>query len=127
MVISADQFTTIYSSRGIPELILQGPYLFNFNGEWVGWVTPEKIVFSVLGVYIGYVSPDHRILRNRYTSDTISNQAPPPPPAKRMLPPATLPLAPMMSELMYTTVDVLMEEPERLHTVDSGELRQDLD
>jgi hypothetical protein len=33
----------------------------------------------------------------------------------------------MMSELSHDIVDVLLEEPERLHTTDSGELRDDLD
>jgi len=127
MVIDGDQITTLYSTRGVPELLMQFPYLYNFNGDWVGWITEDKKVFSVLGMYVGYISPDFRILRNRYTSEDISTQTPPPRPSKRILPPATLPLAPMMSELMYTTVDVLQEEPERLHTLDTGELRQDLD
>jgi len=33
----------------------------------------------------------------------------------------------MMSELTHDIIDVLLEEPERLHTTDSGELRDDLD
>jgi hypothetical protein len=33
----------------------------------------------------------------------------------------------MMSDLPLGLVDVLVEEPERLHTVDSGELREDMD
>jgi hypothetical protein len=33
----------------------------------------------------------------------------------------------MMSELTHSTIDVLLDEPERLHAVDSGDLRQDLD
>jgi hypothetical protein len=37
------------------------------------------------------------------------------------------PLAPLMSDLSQGLVDVLVEEPERLHTVDIGELREDLD
>jgi hypothetical protein len=32
-----------------------------------------------------------------------------------------------MSDLTNSLVDVLAEEPERLHTVDTGELRNDLD
>jgi hypothetical protein len=32
-----------------------------------------------------------------------------------------------MSDLSLSLVDVLVEEPERLHTVDSGELREDMD
>ncbi len=33
----------------------------------------------------------------------------------------------MMREITYSTVDVLLEEPELLHTLDRGEQRQDLD
>jgi len=29
--------------------------------------------------------------------------------------------------LLYSTVDILLEEPEKLHTLDSGELREDMD
>jgi hypothetical protein len=32
-----------------------------------------------------------------------------------------------MSELTHSLVDVLVEEPQRLHTVDTGEFRDDLD
>jgi hypothetical protein len=50
-----------------------------------------------------------------------------PPHPRRIIIPATTPLAPLMSELTTGLVDVLSEEPERLHTVDAGELREDLD
>jgi hypothetical protein len=43
-----------------------------------------------------------------------------------MIPPATVPLAPLMSELTFSTVDVLLEEPNRLHTIDRGELKEDM-
>jgi hypothetical protein len=33
----------------------------------------------------------------------------------------------MLSDLTHSLVDVLMEEPERLHTIDSGEMREDMD
>jgi hypothetical protein len=32
-----------------------------------------------------------------------------------------------MADLSHESIDVLEEEPERLHTIDSGEFRQDLD
>ena len=49
------------------------------------------------------------------------------PPPSRLNTPATIPLAPLMSDLTHSLVDVLVEEPERLHTVDGGELREDMD
>jgi hypothetical protein len=33
----------------------------------------------------------------------------------------------MMGDLSHSVVDVLLDMPERLHTTDSGEQRQDLD
>ena len=33
----------------------------------------------------------------------------------------------MMAELTFEVMDVLFEEPERLHTSDTGELKQDMD
>jgi hypothetical protein len=32
-----------------------------------------------------------------------------------------------MGDLTHSLVDIFVEEPDRLHTVDSGELREDLD
>jgi hypothetical protein len=33
----------------------------------------------------------------------------------------------MMAELRFETIDVLDEEPERLHTSDTGEFKEDMD
>jgi hypothetical protein len=32
-----------------------------------------------------------------------------------------------MGDLRFGVLDVLLDEPERLHTLDAGEMRQDLD
>jgi hypothetical protein len=116
----------IYTSRGDAEAFLDYPYLFNHNGDWIGWVTPKRDVYSVLGHYVGYLTNDPRILRKRATF-TLKPRLQPPTPPKKVYPPATIPLAPMMSELTSSLVDVLLDEPERLHSLDSGDLRQDLD
>jgi hypothetical protein len=116
----------IYTTQGDAEAFLAYPYLFNRNGEWIGWVTPHREVYSVLGYYVGYLSNDPRILRKRATS-TLKPRLTPPPPPPKIYPPATVPLAPLMSELPQSIIDVLQEEPERLHTLDSGELRPDLE
>jgi len=116
----------IYTSRGDAEAFLAYPHLFNRSGEWIGWITPKREVYSVLGHFVGYLSDDPRILRRRSTSNLTPGGRPPPSPGK-VAPPATVPLAPMMSELTYSIIDVLLEEPERLHTLDSGELRRDLE
>jgi len=116
----------IYSSKGDADAFLEYPYLFNRNGDWIGFVTERREVYSVLGHYVGYLSSDPRILRKVATSSLKPRMQVPPPPAEKVYPPATIPLAPLMSELTASTVDVLLEEPERLHPLDAGELREDL-
>lgn len=116
----------IYSSRGEVEAILAFPYLFNRSGEWIGWVTAQREVYSVMGNYVGSLTSDPRIVRQRSDNALRPHLKVTPPPSRLNLP-ATLPLAPLMSDLPHSLVDVLVEEPERLHTVDSGELREDMD
>ena len=124
--MSQHRIIPIYSSRGEVEVFLAFPYLFNRNGEWVGCVTPQREVYSVLGNYIGSLTSDPRIVRPR-SDDTIKPRLKMPPPPGRLTTPANLPLAPLMSDLTHSMVDVLLEEPERLHTIDSGEFREDMD
>ncbi len=116
----------IYTSKGEAEAFLEYPHLFNRTGDWIGWVQPNRDVFSVLGHYVGYLTNDRRILRRRMTSSLKPRLQPPAPPQKIRVP-AAVPLAPLMSEIPTTVIDVLLEEPERLHTADLGELREDLD
>ena len=117
----------IYTSKGDAVAFLAYPYLYNRSGEWIGWVTPKRDVYSILGYYVGTLTNDPRILRRRVTAPLKPRLAPPPPPPKKVYPSATIPLAPLMSELTFSTVDVLLEEPELLHTLDLGELKEDLD
>lgn len=124
--MSGHRIIPVFSSRGEVEAFLVFPYLFNRNGEWIGCVTPQREVYSVLGNYVGSLTSDPRIVRPRAVDmprPRLKVSAPP----GRLTAPATLPLAPLMSDLTHSLVDVLLEEPERLHTVDSGELRNDLD
>ena len=116
----------IYTSRGDAEAFLIYPYLHNRLGEWIGWVTADRQVYSVLGFYVGEMTAEPRIIRKRITASLKPRKTPPPPP-ERMLIPATIPLAPMMGDLRFGVEDVLLEEPERLHTLDAGNDRQDID
>jgi hypothetical protein len=116
----------IYNSQGEADAFLVFPNLFNRSGEWIGWVTPQREVYSVMGYYVGALTNDPRIVRKRAEDELKPRTRPPSYPGK-ITPPATVPLAPLMKELTHSLVDVLSEEPERLHTLDSGELREDLD
>ncbi len=124
--MSQHRIIPIYSSRGEVEAFLIFPYLYNRSGEWIGWVTPQREVYSVMGSYVGFLTNDPRIVRHR-SDNAFRPRLKPPPAPRRLNSPATTPLAPLMSDLTHSLVDVLVEEPERLHTVDSGELREDLD
>jgi hypothetical protein len=116
----------IYASNGEAEAFLIFPYLFNRSGEWIGWVTPKREVYSVMGNYVGTLTNDPRITRKRADDESNSRIKPPPKPGHIMTP-SSVPLAPLMSDLPHSQIDVLLDEPDRLHTVDSGELREDMD
>ncbi len=116
----------IYTSRGEAEAFLVFPYIFNRNGEWVGWATPQREIYSVLGYYVGTLTNDARIVRKRSEDEMRPRLKPPPKPGK-ISTPASIPLAPLMQDLTYSIIDVLQDEPERLHTLDGGEFRQDMD
>ena len=116
----------IYSSKGETDAFLVFPYLFNRSGEWIGFVTPQRDVYSVLGYYAGTLTNEPRIVRKRATNALKPRLKSPPHPGRISIP-AVVPLAPLMSDLSASQVDVLAEEPERLHTLDSGEFREDMD
>jgi hypothetical protein len=116
----------IYTTKGDADAFLVYPHLFNRTGDWIGFVTPKREIYSVLGDYVGTLTNDPRIVRKRATS-TLKPRLKPPLPPKRIYPPASIPLAPMMPELNHSVIDVLLDAPELLHTTDSGESRPDMD
>lgn len=116
----------LYTTKGDAEAFLVYPYLFNRQGEWVGFVTPQREIYSVLGYYVGELMPDKRITRKRSMDDEKPRLKAPPKPQKIHIP-ASIPLPPMMKELPHSLIDVLEDQPERLHTIDSGEFREDMD
>ena len=116
----------IYTTQGDAEAFLSYPYLFNRNGDWIGFITPQKEVYSVIGNYVGTLTSEPRIVSKRTTS-TLKPRLNPPPRPQKVYPPAIIPLPPMMAELSHSVIDVLQDAPERLHTTDTGEQRQDLD
>ena len=106
------------------------PYVFSAQGEWIGWVTADREVYSVHGHYAGYLSiserGEPRILRKREIVHGRKRLTPPAPPAP-IRPPAHFPLAPQLPEIMLNTIDVLEEAPELLPSMDYGDLRDDMD
>jgi hypothetical protein len=126
MTPEINNLVPIYTTKGDIEAFFVFPNIYNLMGEWLGFVTPLREVYSIRGDYVGWISDDPRILRKR-TYDYSKPKLTPPKKPVKIMPPATLPLAPLMPELNFDTIDVLQEEPDRLPTGDMGELRPDMD
>ncbi len=126
MTTTPRKIIPIYTTKGDVEAFLVYPYLYNLMGEWIGFATPQREVYSVFGEYVGWISDDPRILRKQVLDENKPMLKPPPVPA-RFTSPASCPLAPLMPELEFSVIDVLMDWPELLPTSDRGELRPDMD
>ena len=109
----------VYTTRGDVGGYLAYPYIYNRQGEWVGWVTTERDVYSVHGSYVGYLTNDPRVLRRIASGFDQPSKVPPVRPG-RIIPPATVPLPPMMSELTQGVIDVLDDAQDLLQPVDFG-------
>jgi hypothetical protein len=116
----------IFTTRGDCGGFLVYPNIFNRQGEWIGWVTPDRQVFATTGQWVGWLSAEPRILRKRAVDYWQVRRTPPPPP-RRINTPALTPLPPMMAELSYDTIDVLDDDPDLMPTLDFDKLRPDLD
>jgi hypothetical protein len=123
---SLPRIIPIYTTRGDLGAYLVYPYILNRNGEWIGWITPDRLVYSVHGHYVGYLENGPRILRKISDGSNQPRRVPPSTPPKIQLP-VTVPLAPLMPELMYGIVDVLEESPDSMPSIDVGELKEDMD
>ena len=116
----------IYTTPGDLGAFLVYPHIFNPIGEWIGWITPDRQVYSVYGKYVGWIDDGPRIFRKRVYDFTIPDRQPPSLP-KKLSVPATVPLARLMSENTYSTIDVLDEYPELLPTLDDFSYVDDMD
>jgi hypothetical protein len=116
--------TPIYTTSGDTGGYLVSPYIYNYAGDWIGWVSSDKQVYSVYGRYVGWLNKDNRILRRR-ADDFQRPSLNPPSPPPRFLPPATVPLPPLMAELKYETVDVLEDFPDLMPRLDDFAVSDD--
>ena len=55
----------IYTTPGDWSALLIFPYLYNTLGEWIGWVTADREVFDINGIYVGWLTEEPRILTRR--------------------------------------------------------------
>ena len=117
----------IFTTVGDVAAFLAYPYIFSVEGDWIGWITPDRFVYSTHGHYVGWLADGPRILRklaDGYTRPKIDII---PPFTLKITPPAGSPLPPMMSELTFGEMDVLLDRPDLMPPVDFGELRDDMD
>jgi hypothetical protein len=126
-LMTTTRLTPVYNTRGDLEAFLLYPFIYNRTGEWIGWVTADRKVYSVQGVYVGYYNNDNRILRKQSDAFGQERRKPPAAPPLNITIPAHAPLAPLMAELPFGVIDVLLEQPELLSPRDFGEGREDLD
>lgn len=126
-MFTQNTFLPIYTSRGDLAAFLSYPYIFNRQGEWIGWVTPDRHVYSVHGLFVGELRDGPRILRKVSSSFDMPRREPPTRPPNKVRVPARAPLPPLMAELTYGVMDVLDEDPDLMPSVDFGEGREDLD
>ena len=102
-------------------------YLYNPQGEWIGWVEHDGGAYSVAGEYAGQLTRDFRVLRPRGRPAAPlrgRHQAARPLEHRRM--PATVPLPPLMGDTGFENLDVFEEAPERLHTLDADPAAKDI-
>lgn len=117
----------VYTTKGDLEAFLLYPYLYSRQGEWIGFVAPDRQVYSVHGHYVGWLADGPRILRRLADSFDRGRISVPRPQNLKISPPAMSPLAPLMSELTFGLIDVLQDQPELLPPPDFGDLRDDMD
>jgi hypothetical protein len=117
----------IYTTAGDVGAYMVYPYIFSDIGEWIGWISTDRFVYSTHGHYVGWLAEGPRILRKLADGYTRPRLDIIPPFTLRIKTPAISPLAPMMPELTFGEMDVLMERPDLLPPIDFGEMREDMD
>jgi hypothetical protein len=117
----------IFTTVGDVGAFLAYPFIFSCEGDWIGWVSSDRIVYSTHGNYVGWLAEGPRILRKQEDSYSKPKLDIIPPFTLKICPPALSPLPPMMPELTFGDMDVLLERPDMLPPVDFGELREDMD
>lgn len=116
----------IFTTQGVVGAFLIYPYLYDLHGEWIGWVSSDRMVYSVLGYHVGILTMDPRILSPQARSEMLPWKEPPPRP-ESIRPPARLPFAPMLADIPSNMIDVLVDAPEQLLPYGFGDLIDDMD
>jgi hypothetical protein len=98
-------------------------YIWDGSKTWVAWLDGTD-VYTTDGEWIGYLSRDSRILRQRASArKPLRTDIPAKPPKPEL--PARPPLPPMFMELTFALFDVLEEEPDVFKRI--SDMRPDMD
>lgn len=127
VMMNNNRLIPIYTTKGDLEAYMSYPHLYSRQGEWIGYITADRQVYSVHGHYVGWLADGPRILRKIADSFGKARITVQRPNSIKISPPALSPLAPMMSELTFGLIDVLQDQPELLPPPDFGDLREDMD
>ncbi len=114
----------IFDTHGDWQATKIGDYIWDSRGEYIGYLADDS-VYKRDGEWVGRLSKDGRIIRKRTERRIGFHPNPPPEPPKPERLPARAPLPPMMSQLDFSTVDVLEEEPDIFKRISS--LRKDME
>jgi len=125
--MTTDALVPIFTTKGDVGAFLAYPYLFSCEGDWIGWISSDRVVYSTHGNYVGWLADGPRILRKLADGYTRPRMDIIPPFTLKIITPALSPLPPMMAELTFGEMDVLQDRPDLLPPVDFGELREDMD
>src|SRR4030066_2376743 len=118
---------SIFTTVGDVGAFLAYPFIFSCEGDWIGWISSDRLVYSNHGHYVGWLAEGPRILRKQEDGYPRPKMDILPPFILKIAPPALSPLPPMMPELTFGDLIVLMDRPDLLPPVDFGELREDMD
>jgi hypothetical protein len=112
----------IYSTAGDWVALLDDnkKFLYDTRGECIAWLDGKE-VYTLDGMYAGFLSNDGRVLRERIRKQRPLRSVPAIP--AQIRPPARAPLPPYFSELPWNQVDVFDEDPDVFKYV--SELRPD--
>jgi hypothetical protein len=66
----------IFTTQGEVGAFLIYPYLYDLRGEWIGWVSAYRMVYSVLGYHVGILTMDPRILSPHSRSEMLRRDRP---------------------------------------------------
>lgn len=115
--------TFIRNTAGDWIAVEQDGHIWDLRGEWIGWIEGDQDVYKVDGEWVGQLHKDGRIIRKRTDRRRDLNVAPARPEPPEI--PVRAPLPPAFTELTFSQIDVLEEDPDAFKKL--SDLRPDME